>query len=541
MTAYTTISKTAQTQFTQQRQSGLWHSGAALCGGLVLNRGMNPDIRTLFEGLDAQFVQTGSQPKVNALCTDSRRVSPGALFFALGGTRTDGNMYVEEAIHRGAAAIVSESPSALMPPRVTFIQTGNARRLMAEVAARFYGHPEKALELVGITGTNGKTTISTLCRHLLECAGRRTGLLGTVAYVMGRRSLPAARTTPEAMELCSMLDQMRAEGCTSAVMEVSSHGIDQNRVWGLPFRIAAFTNLTQDHIDYHKTMESYFEVKARLFNGHTGCAPQVAVINIDDACGRRLCSKLAPGTRLVRYGESLAADFRADALSMSEKGTRFVLHCPEGSIQVESPLLGRYNVSNVLCALAIVNAAGISVSDAVDALRLFPGVPGRMERIDCGQGFNVLVDYAHTPDALHNALSMLRPITRGRVLVVFGCGGNRDRGKRPLMTRAVQVEADEAWATADNPRGEQLSEIFADMKGGVIRPDAIHWVEDRRRAIHLALAAARDGDSVLIAGKGHEAYQEFADTVSTFDDRVTARELLRLGRTGGVDYVGLGA
>ncbi|MBN1403350.1 MAG: UDP-N-acetylmuramoyl-L-alanyl-D-glutamate--2,6-diaminopimelate ligase [Opitutales bacterium] len=532
MTAYSTT--VTEGQFTQQRHSGLWHSGAALCGGLVLNRGMNPDIKTLFEGLDAIIEQSGSQGKVNALCTDSRRVSPGALFFALGGTKTDGNLYIEEAIHRGAAAIVSESSHGHMPPRVSFIRVKDARRTMAEVAARFYGHPEKALEMIGVTGTNGKTTITTLCRHMLEAAGRKSGLLGTVAYVMGRRSLPAARTTPEAAELFSMLDQMRAEGCSSAVMEVSSHGIDQRRVWGLPFRIAAFTNLTQDHIDYHKTMEAYFDVKTRLFDGRTGMAPEVAVVNIDDACGRRLCSKVGENTRLVRYGESLAADFRADALSMSEKATRFTLICPEGSFSVDSPLLGRYNVSNVLCALAIVNAAGLPVAEAIEHLRSFSGVPGRMERVDCGQNFNVLVDYAHTPDALHNALSMLRPITRGRVLVVFGCGGNRDRGKRPLMTRAVQTEGDEAWATADNPRGERVEDIFEDMKGGVIRPDAIHWVDDRRRAIHLALCAAREGDSVLIAGKGHEAYQEFADTVSTFDDRVTARELLWLRQASGL-------
>jgi UDP-N-acetylmuramoyl-L-alanyl-D-glutamate--2,6-diaminopimelate ligase len=237
---------------------------------------------------------------------------------------------------------------------------------------------------------------------------------------------------------------------------------------------------------------------------------------------------------VLRFGESLAADFRADALSMSATDTRFTLISPEGTMTVESPLLGRYNVSNVLCALACAYASGVSIADAVKSLASFPGVPGRMEKVDCGQDFNVLVDYAHTPDALHNALSMLRPITRGRVLVVFGCGGNRDRLKRPLMTNAVQAESDESWATADNPRNETVTGIFDDMKGGVIRPDAIHWIEDRRRAIHLALSAAKAGDSVLIAGKGHETYQEFSDTVATFDDRVVARELLWLRQASGV-------
>ena len=520
--------------FDNQRAEGLWHSGAALCGGLAHLRGMNLEIRSLFDGLDAAVVQNGAQATVNALCTDSRRVSPGALFFALGGSRTDGNLFIEEAIFRGAAAVVSEEAPGRIPPKVTFIKTTDARKTLAEVAARFYGHPEKALTMVGVTGTNGKTTITTLCRHMTEDAGQRTGLLGTVAYVMGRRSLPAARTTPDSAELFNMLSQMQGEGCTTAMMEVSSHGIDQYRVWNIPYKVAAFTNLTQDHIDYHKTMEAYFDVKTRLFDGRNGCAPEVAVINIDDPCGRRLIAKLPQGVRVVRFGESLAADFRADALQMRENGTRFSLICPEGSFEVDSPLLGRYNVSNVLCALAIVNATGIPVARAVESLKSFVGVPGRMERVDCGQDFNVLVDYAHTPDALHNALTMLRPITRGRVLVVFGCGGNRDRLKRPLMTREVQVEADESWATADNPRSETVPGIFDDMKSGVIRPDSIHWVEDRRRAIHLALNAAKAGDSVLIAGKGHETYQEFSDTVATFDDRVVARELLRLRQVGGM-------
>ena len=529
----TSTQSSTRTKFDNQRDTGLWHSGAALCGSLASIRGMNPEITSLFDGLDATIVQNGAKNTVNALCTDSRRVSPGALFFALGGSRTDGNKFIEEAIFRGAAAIVSEDEQGRITQKVTVIRVANARKVLAEVAARFYGHPEQDLTMVGVTGTNGKTTISTLCRHILEDCGNRSGLLGTVAYVMGKRSLPAARTTPESSELFNMLDQMRTEGCSHAIMEVSSHGIDQHRVWGIPYKVAAFTNLTQDHIDYHKTMEAYFDVKSRLFDGRNGCAPEVAVINIDDACGRRLIAMLPKDVKVLRFGESLAAEFRADALQMSETGTRFSLICPEGTFVVDSPLLGRYNVSNVLCALAIVSAVGVSVARAIESLKNFIGVPGRMERVDCGQAFNVLVDYAHTPDALHNALSMLRPITRGRVLVVFGCGGNRDRLKRPLMTRAVQAEADESWATADNPRNETIPGIFEDMKGGVIRPDAIHWVEDRRRAIHLALSAAQPGDSVLIAGKGHETYQEFSDTVATFDDRVVARELLWLRQSSG--------
>ena len=468
------------------------------------------------------------------IASDSREIKHGYLFAAIPGARANGAAFIADAASRGALGVLGapEIGDIAREYGMRFYPSDNPRTDLAHLAAAFFG--SQPATVAAVTGTNGKTTISTLCRHMLDDADMPSGLLGTVAYIMGRRSLPAARTTPESTELLSMLDQMRTEGCKVAVMEVSSHGIDQNRVWNIPYKVAAFTNLTQDHIDYHKTMEAYFDVKSRLFDGRNGCAPEVAVINIDDPWGRRLIAKLPDSVRVVRFGESLGADFRADALQMRENGTRFSLVCPEGTFIVESPLLGRYNVSNVLCALASVNAAGVPVSRAIESLKTFTGVAGRMERVDCGQDFNVLVDYAHTPDALHNALTMLRPITRGRVLVVFGCGGNRDRQKRPMMTREVQAESDEAWATADNPRSEMLQGIFEDMKGGVIRPDAIHWVEDRRRAIHLAISAAKAGDTVLIAGKGHETYQEFSDTVATFDDRVVARELLWLRQSTGL-------
>ncbi len=514
--------------FATQRRNGLWLSGAMLLNSMAAARGMNIDLATLFQGLPARIIEGTGPNLVNALCTDSRRVSPGSLFFAMGGTRTDGNYFIEEAIHRGAAAVVSESAPGRIPTRVAYVQVDDIRKSVSEVAARFYQHPEREMTLMGVTGTNGKTTITTLVKHLMEREGEPVGLIGTVAYLLGRRSLPAGRTTPESTELYDMFAQMRDAGCRNAIMEVSSHGIDQQRVWKMPFRIAAFTNLTQDHIDYHKTMEAYFAVKARLFTGETGVPPQVAVINADDPAGRRLLGMLQQGTRAVTFGEAEDAEWRAGDLELRDSGTRFVLDCPLGRFTVHSPLLGRYNVSNVLCALAMACNSGLSIETALERLASFAGVPGRMEQIDVGQPFNVLVDYAHTPDALSNALAMLRPITRGRILVVFGCGGNRDRAKRPLMTRAVQDVADEAWATSDNPRGETIETIFNDMRAGVIHPERIHWVEDRRCAIHRAIAAAQAGDAVLIAGKGHETYQEFHDTVAPFDDRNTARELLRI-------------
>jgi UDP-N-acetylmuramoyl-L-alanyl-D-glutamate--2,6-diaminopimelate ligase len=323
-----------------------------------------------------------------------------------------------------------------------------------------------------------------------------------------------------------MLAQMRDAGCRQAVMEVSSHGIDQQRVRGLHFSAVVFTNLTRDHLDYHKSLDAYFEVKSRLFAGGTSTPPRVAVINLDDPHGRQLAEKIPPGVRLVTFGENPAAAVRAEAVNLEFKRTTFRFVWPGGAADVESPLIGRYNVSNLLAALATCGALGGDVAALLPKLRSFKSVAGRMERIEEGQPFNVLVDYAHTDDALHNALGMLRAVTPGRLLVVFGCGGNRDRTKRPLMTRAVQALADFAWATADNPRSEPLAQIFADMKQGLTAPGQITFIDERRRAISLALDAARPGDCLLIAGKGHESYQEFADTVIPFDDRQVVRELI---------------
>jgi UDP-N-acetylmuramoyl-L-alanyl-D-glutamate--2,6-diaminopimelate ligase len=328
-----------------------------------------------------------------------------------------------------------------------------------------------------------------------------------------------------------MMAQMRDAGCRKAVMEVSSHGIDQQRVLGLQFGAAVFTNLTRDHLDYHKTLESYFAVKARLFAGGTGPAPKVAVVNLDDAYGEKLAAQIAAervetGMRLVTFGETPQADVRAENVSLNFKNTTFRLVWPNGTMDVDSPMIGRYNVSNMLAAIATAWGLGGDPFVFLSRLRGFKGVPGRMERIDEGQPYNVLVDYAHTDDALRNALGMLRAITPGRLFVVFGCGGNRDRSKRPLMVKAVQEFADFAFATADNPRSEGIAQIFEDMKAGAIAPEKIAWVEDRRRAISLALDAAKEGDCLLIAGKGHESYQEFADTVIPFDDRQVVRELI---------------
>ncbi len=466
---------------------------------------------------------------ISGIVMDSRRVVPGNLFFALPGLRSDGGSYIDEAVARGAVAVVSAKLPFATSAKVTFIQVADPRAMLARVAQRYYRFPDRDLGVIGVTGTNGKTTVTHLLKHFLN-GDQRVGLIGTVNYDLGARTVPSYKTTPESLDLYGMLAQMRDAGCRQAVMEVSSHGIDQQRVLGMQFSAAVFTNLTRDHLDYHKTLDAYFNVKARLFTGETGAEPKVAVINVDDAHGRELTGRVPESVRLATFGESPDALVRAEEVVLSEKGTAFRLVWPQGTLTVESPLIGRYNLSNLLAAIATAWALGRDPVVFMPKLRSFKGVPGRMERVEEGQPFNVLVDYAHTDDALRNALGMLRAVTKGRLLVVFGCGGNRDRTKRAPMVRAVQEQADFAFATADNPRREDLAQIFADMREGVTAPDKITWIDDRRRAISLALDMARPGDCLLVAGKGHESYQEFADTVIPFDDRQVVRELIGIKR-----------
>jgi UDP-N-acetylmuramoyl-L-alanyl-D-glutamate--2,6-diaminopimelate ligase len=489
---------------------------------------MAPKLSDYFRDEEILAVKGALDRPISGLVIDSRRVVPGTLFFALPGLRTDGASFIDEAVSRGAVAVVTEKMPALPPAKVTFVQVGDARAMLARVSQRYYRFPDRDMTVVGVTGTNGKTTVTHLLKHFLN-GDQRVGLLGTISYDLGGRTVPSFRTTPEALDIFGMMAQMRDAGCRHAVMEVSSHGIDQQRVRGMQFGAAVFTNLTRDHLDYHKSLENYYAVKTRLFTGDIGSPPKVSVVNLDDPYGEKLAAKLATevaATRVITYGEHPRADVRAENVALNFKNTTFRLVWPDGTMDVDSPLIGRYNVSNLLAAVAAAWGLGRDPKVFLARLRSFKGVPGRMERIEEGQAFNVLVDYAHTDDALRNALGMLRAITPGRLLVVFGCGGNRDRTKRPLMTRAVQEFADFAFATADNPRTESIAQIFADMRGGVTAPEKITWIEDRRRAISLALDMAKSGDCLLIAGKGHESYQEFADTVFPFDDRQVVRELI---------------
>jgi UDP-N-acetylmuramoyl-L-alanyl-D-glutamate--2,6-diaminopimelate ligase len=489
---------------------------------------MAPKLADYFSEGEILAVKGSLDRPISGLVSDSRRAVPGTLFFALPGRRTDGANFIDEACNRGAVAVVTAKMPAHPPAKVTFIQVADPRVALARVAQRYYKFPDRDLTVVGVTGSSGKTSVAHLLRHLLN-GDRRVGLLGSVHYDLGARTVPSFRTTPESVDTFGMMAQMRDAGCRQMVMEVSADGIDRHRVLGLQFGAAVFTNLTRDHLDDHRTLDAYFAVKSRLFNGDTGAPPKIAVVNLDDPYGGKLADTIArdyPAVRLVTFGENSSATVRAEQVALNSTHSTFRLVWPGGTLDVASPLVGRHNVSNLLAAIATAWALGRDPLVLLARLRAFKGVPGRMERIDEGQPFNVLVDYAHTEDALRRALGMLRAITPGRLFVVFGCGGGRDRAQRPHMVRAVQEFADFAYATADNPRAEGLAQIFADMRAGVAAPEKIGWIDGRRRAISLALDNARAGDCVLIAGKGHESYQEFADTVVPFDDRQVVRELI---------------
>ena len=485
--------------------------------------------QTLFElnGERVTGASSHNNQRVTELISDSRRVTPGSAFFALPGMRTDGTKYIQEALERGAKTIVTQDPSLEVPNSVAKICVEDARRTLAKFAKRYYGNPDEHLDLIGVTGTNGKTTVTTLTRHLLEDSGRPVGLIGTVRYHLGDREIPSFRTTPESTDLYSLLRNMVVGGCSEAVMEVSSHGIHQSRVSGLRLGVTVFLNLTRDHLDYHETMEHYFNEKRKIFNGVNGKLPKVAVINGDCIYGKRLMNELPPQVQILSFGMEEGNDFRARNIDLQENGTNFILDAPSGTHVVASPMLGRFNVMNLMASLAVIHSLGRSVSDTLRKVRAFAGVDGRMETVDCSETYKVVVDYAHTPDALRNALSMLRECTPGKLHVVFGCGGDRDRGKRMEMTRVACAGADTVWATSDNPRTESQQNIFKDMRRGMSKGAEVYFIEDRRRAISAALDEAKDGDCVLIAGKGHETFQEVQYTAIPFDDRKVADELLQ--------------
>ncbi|MDR3404356.1 MAG: UDP-N-acetylmuramoyl-L-alanyl-D-glutamate--2,6-diaminopimelate ligase [Chthoniobacter sp.] len=469
---------------------------------------------------------------ITSLTYDSRRAKPGTLFFALKGEKVDGSAFIDAAIAAGAEAIVSENAS--IKTRATNIVVADARNAMADFAAAYFQHPARALKIAGVTGTNGKTTTAFLIKHICEAAMLRCGLLGTVRYEIGDRVLPAARTTPESLDVHDLLWQMRSAGCKACAMEVSSHALMQARVRGVEFDAAVFTNLTQDHLDYHKTMEAYFEAKSRMFS-ELAAQPKKkgkAIINLDDRYGAMLVQRFGKEIPITTYGVGVHADFRASNVRIDFHGTSYQLDAGGRSYLVRLPLIGQFNVYNSLAALAAANAMGVDVRAAVLALATALAVPGRLEAVPAQRQFRVFVDYAHTDDALLNVIKTCRELNPGRLIVVFGCGGSRDKTKRPRMGAVVDQHADYAIVTSDNPRKEEPLAIIEDIKPGLRRGN-YEVIVDRREAIFKAVAMAQPRDIILIAGKGHENYQEFADRTMPFDDVAVAREALDGKRTEG--------
>jgi len=471
----------------------------------------------LLEGTSHRLLQGSKDVQVTRIVYDSRQVTPHSLFIALKGSKADGHHHVADAFNRGAAAVVVEHSVELSGSH-TVIEVDDTRMALAKFASRFYGYPADDLKLIGITGTNGKTSVSFLVRHLLQQIGCRCGLIGTVEYDLGNRIIPAMRTTPESPEIYEYLAAMVKEGCIYGVMEVSSHALLQHRVHGVKFDTVAFTNLTQDHLDYHGTMENYFKAKRSLFELHVKGAK---IVNGDDQYGGRLAREYEATT----VGKMESAQLRVEVVELGQSGSRFRID----GIQFQTPLIGRHNVENAAMAIAIVQqAAGISLGQCVEALIKARPVPGRLEAIEENQPFGVYVDYAHTDDALSNVLEALREITPGKLQVVFGCGGNRDVGKREKMGRVAVELADAVTITTDNPRREDPGDIAQQIAEGCssVRQEGWSIELDRARAIDEVLRSAQSGDTVLVAGKGHETYQEVNDSVIPFDDREHARAVL---------------
>ncbi|HEY5653293.1 MAG TPA: UDP-N-acetylmuramoyl-L-alanyl-D-glutamate--2,6-diaminopimelate ligase [Pontiella sp.] len=482
-------------------------------------------LNTLLESIAVLEISKGDNPSIEGITHDSRKVQDGFLFVAVSGYRLDGLDFISDALAKGAVAVVSEAHINL-GSGVVHVQVEDSRLALAELSNAYYGNLSKLLNVVGVTGTNGKTTITYMIRDILRGGGFCPGLLGTVVYEFGNHSVPASRTTPEATEIHEMFQQMKEVGCDSVAMEVSSHAIALKRVHGIDFRVTVFTNLTQDHLDYHNDMESYFDVKSELFQPPENELDHAAVINLDDSWGRRLVHERHLPQRVVTYGFSEEAAVRAVDARIKEDVTCFDVFTPWGNAHICLGLLGRFNIHNALAALAVGGIFGIQLETMVKTLETISAVPGRLELVKNRKGRKIFVDYAHTDDALKNVLSTLREICRGKLLVVFGCGGGRDRGKRQKMGLVASELADFSYVTSDNPRNEDPSVIVSEIVEGFLCQEQYEIVLDRREAIKKAIRNMGRKDVLLIAGKGHEAYQEIKGAVVPFDDREIVREIL---------------
>ena len=481
----------------------------------------------VFKGVEMSLPARASKLEICKVACDSRKVQPGSLFFALHGAKADGNTFIEDAIKRGAVAIASEErPPSSIPAGVAWLQVREARKALAITAANFLGHPANALQLVAVTGTNGKTTTTSVVDAIVKASGAKTGLFGTIAYHTPRGDYPAPNTTPESVDLQGFLAEIRDAGGKYAVLEASSHSLAMDRLWGCHFQAAVFTNLTREHMDFHETFEDYFAAKKGLFAGTGAGAPEIAVLNVDDKFGKRLAGM---AKKTVTYGLESDADITTKKFRLTFDGLTFAAETPNGKVQVVSRLVGRINVYNLLAAIGAAQALGLSNEVIGNGIRNLESVSGRFQRIDLGQPFLVIVDYAHTDDALENLIRTARELNpKGRIITLFGCGGEKDRTKRPVMGEVTGRLSDLTILSSDNPRSEDPLKIISDIIVGLQKSAGKYLIEpDREKAIGMAMEEARNGDIVLLAGKGHENYQILADRTLEFDDRDMARRALR--------------
>jgi UDP-N-acetylmuramoyl-L-alanyl-D-glutamate--2,6-diaminopimelate ligase len=482
-------------------------------------------LQTLLSYLHDFTAYVGENPNITSIEMDSRQVKKGALFICIKGFTVDGHDFARQAVENGAAAIIAERPLDVDVPVVV---VRDSRRAMAVLADAFYGQPTHKLHLIGVTGTNGKTTTTHIIEHIARKTQKKTGLIGTVNVKIGDKAYPTQNTTPESLLLQRMFKQMVDEGVEIAVMEVSSHALHMGRVHGCDYDVAVFTNLTQDHLDYHGTMEEYRNAKGLLFaqlgNRYDHKRPKFAVLNNDDPASQYY--KHMTAATVITYGVEKDSDIMAKQIEMAPNGMAFDLVTPYGTVRVQTKLIGLFNVYNLLASVAACLVSGFSLPEIVEAIADMTGVAGRFETVDEGQNFIVIVDYAHTPDSLENVLKTIRQFAKKKVYVVVGCGGDRDRTKRPLMAQTAVKYADVAIFTSDNPRSESPEQILRDMEAGVADGHYVTIV-DRKEAIRYAVEQAQEGDIILIAGKGHETYQIIGDRIMEFDDRAVAREAIK--------------
>ena len=487
-------------------------------------------LRQLTADLRNATISGSLDSDVQVLTADSRDAAPGVLFAAIRGGKADGHAFIPQALAAGATAILAESaPPEDLPDDIAWIHCGDARRALATLAATLHHHSGDAMKLAGVTGTNGKTTTTFLIHHIMKTVWHRAGLMGTIITDDGETAETATYTTPQSIETNALLARMRDNGCRGAALEVSSHGIHQSRVADIAFDAAVFTNLTQDHLDYHGTMEAYFAAKASWFHdlaANPRKKKPTAIINIDDPRGAELAESLDGKMPVIRCGSGIRADFRLGNFQQSRRGMEFQLTAKGREYLVRAPLIGRFNQHNLVVAIAAATACGIRPRQAIAALAEAPQVPGRLENVGNAGGATVFIDYAHTPDALENVCRTLQALDPRRLITVFGCGGDRDQSKRPLMAAAASRNSDACIITSDNPRSEDPAGIIRQIEKGMAHRN-FKSIPDRAAAIATAVAASLSGDIILIAGKGHEAYQQFATERIDFDDRKHASKALR--------------